>query len=124
VSINSCIEVDLSGQINAERVGSKQFRGVGGQVDFSRGARWSRGGRSIIAMPSTAANGTVSRIVPVLSPGAVVTTSRCDVDHVVTEHGVASLRGCTLRERAAALIAIAHPNFRDALTEEYHKRFR
>jgi 4-hydroxybutyrate CoA-transferase len=124
VSINSCLEVDLAGQVNAESVGSRQFSGIGGQVDFIRGARLSRGGRSIIAMPSTAARGTVSRIVPTLSPGAVVTTSRCDVDHIVTEHGVASLRGKTLRQRAEALIAIAHPDFRDPLTEEFRRRFR
>ncbi len=124
VSINSCLEVDLTGQINAESVGERQFSGVGGQVDFIRGARMSRGGRSIIAMPSTAARGTVSRIAPVLAPGAIVTTSRCDVDHVVTEYGVASLRGRTLRQRAEALIAIAHPDFRDALMEEYYKRFK
>jgi 4-hydroxybutyrate CoA-transferase len=124
VSINSCIEVDLSGQVNAESMGAKQFSGTGGQVDFIRGAKMSRGGRSIIAMPSTAARGKVSRIVTALSPGAIVTTSRCDVDHIVTEYGVASLRGRTLRERAAALIAIAHPDFRDSLTEEYEKRFR
>jgi 4-hydroxybutyrate CoA-transferase len=124
VSINSCIEVDLAGQVNAETLGPKQFSGTGGQVDFIRGAHLSRGGRSIIAMPSTAARGTVSRIVPVLSSGAVVTTSRCDVDHIVTEYGVASLRGRTLRERAAALIAIAHPDFREGLMEEYRRRFR
>ena len=124
VSINSCLEVDMSGQINAESVGARQFSGVGGQVDFIRGARASRGGRSIIAMPSTAARGTVSRIVPVLAPGAIVTTSRCDVDHIVTEYGVATMKGRTLRERAEALIAIAHPDFRDALGEEYGKRFR
>ena len=123
VSINSCLEVDLTGQINAESVGARQFSGVGGQVDFIRGAAMSRGGRSIIAMPSTAAKGTLSRIVPVLAPGAIVTTSRCDVDHIVTEYGIASLKGRTLRERAAALIAIAHPDFRDVLTEEYRKRF-
>ncbi len=123
VSINSCLEVDLTGQINAESVGARQFSGVGGQVDFIRGARMSSGGRSIIAMPSTAAKGKVSRIVPMLSPGAIVTTSRCDVDHVVTEYGVASLRGRTLAERAAALIAIAHPDFRDILKAEYRKQF-
>jgi 4-hydroxybutyrate CoA-transferase len=123
VSINSCLEVDLGGQINAESVGHRQFSGVGGQVDFIRGARSSRGGRSIIAMPSTAARGTVSRIVATLSPGSTVTTSRCDVDHIVTEHGVASLRGRTLRERAAALIAVAHPDFRDLLSEEFSRRW-
>ncbi len=117
VSINSCLEVDLSGQVNAESVAGRQFSGIGGQVDFIRGARMSRGGRSIIAMPSTAARGTVSRIVASFSPGSVVTTSRCDVDHIVTEYGVASLRGRTLRERARALIAIAHPDFREALAE-------
>ncbi len=84
----------------------------------------SRGGRSIIAMPSTAAKGTVSRIVPMLAPGAIVTTSRCDVDHVVTEYGVASLRGRTLRQRAEALIAIAHPDFRDGLAEEFSAKWR
>jgi 4-hydroxybutyrate CoA-transferase len=124
VSINSCLEVDLAGQVNAESVGPRQFSGVGGQVDFVRGAALSRGGRSIIAMPSTAAGGKVSRIVPVLSPGAVVTTSRCDVDHIVTEYGVASLRGRTLRQRAEALASIAHPEFRDALFDDIRQRFR
>ncbi len=124
VSINSCLEVDFTGQVNAESVGPRQFSGVGGQVDFIRGAKMSRGGRSIIAMPSTAAGGKVSRIVPALASGAIVTTSRCDVDHIVTEWGVASLRGRTLRQRAEALVAIAHPDFRDTLTEEYRKRFR
>lgn len=124
VSINSCLEVDLTGQVNAESVGSRQFSGTGGQVDFIRGARMSRGGRSIIAMPSTAARGKVSRIVPALATGAIVTTSRCDVDHIVTEYGVAHLRGRTLRERAAALVAIAHPDFRGMLEEEYSKRFK
>lgn len=124
VSINSCLEVDLTGQVNAESVGPRQFSGVGGQVDFIRGASMSRGGRSIIAMPSTAVRGTVSRIVPTLPPDAVVTTSRCDVDHIVTEYGVAALRGRTLRDRAAALIAIAHPDFRDVLDEEFRRRFK
>jgi 4-hydroxybutyrate CoA-transferase len=124
VSLNSCLEVDLTGQVNAESVGPRQFSGVGGQVDFVRGARLSRGGRSIIAMPSTAAGGKVSRIVPALSSGAVVTTSRYDVDHIVTEYGIAALRGRTLRERAAALASIAHPDFRDTLLEDIARRFR
>jgi 4-hydroxybutyrate CoA-transferase len=123
VSINSCIEVDLFGQVNAESLGLKQFSGTGGQVDFVRGAALSKGGRSIIAMPSTAARGTVSRIVPMLSAGAAVTTSRNDVDYIVTEYGLAKLKGKTLRERAGALIAIAHPDFRKSLTEEFERRF-
>jgi 4-hydroxybutyrate CoA-transferase len=124
VSINSCLEVDLTGQVNAESIGARQFSGMGGQVDFVRGATLSRGGRSIIAMPSTAAGGKISRIVPTLASGAIVTTSRCDVDNIVTEYGVAHLRGRTLRQRAEALAAIAHPDFRDTLKEEINKRFR
>ncbi|MBR4283338.1 MAG: acetyl-CoA hydrolase/transferase family protein [Anaerotignum sp.] len=123
VSINSCIQVDLVGQINAEVVKGMQFSGVGGQVDFIRGARMSKGGRSIIALPSTAAKGTISKIVPFLDHGAYVTTSRMDVDYIVTEYGIAHLWGKTLRERAKALIAIAHPDFRPTLAEEYAKRF-
>ena len=123
VSINSCIEVDLMGQVNAESIGTKQFSGTGGQVDYVRGASVSKGGRSIIAVPATASKGKVSRIVPFLSPGAAVTTSRNDVDYVVTEYGVAKLKGRTLAQRAEALIAIVHPDFRDELKEEYKKRF-
>ena len=123
VSINSCIEIDLMGQVNAESIGIKQFSGTGGQVDYVRGASVSKGGRSIIAVPATASKGKVSRIVPFLSPGAAVTTSRNDVDYVVTEYGVAKLKGRTLAQRAEALIAIAHPDFRDDLKEEYKKRF-
>ena len=100
-----------------------QFSGVGGQVDFIRGARMSKGGRSIIALPSTAAKGTISKIVPFLDHGAYVTTSRMDVDYIVTEYGIAHLWGKTLRERAKALIAIAHPDFRAGLAEEYKARF-
>jgi len=124
VSINSAVEVDLSGQVNAESVGRRMFSGVGGQVDFVRGAAMSRGGRSIIALPSTAAGGTASRIVAELAPGGVVTTSRCDVDCVVTEYGTAHLRGRTLRQRAEALAAIAHPDFREGLEREIRRRFR
>ncbi len=115
VSVNSAIEVDLTGQVNAEAICGVQFSGVGGQVDFVRGARLSKGGRSIIALPATAKGGSVSRIGPSLCSPAVVTTSRNDVDFVVTEYGVAALRGRSLRERAEALRAIAHPEFRDKL---------
>lgn len=123
VSINSCIEVDLMGQVNSETIGSKQFSGVGGQVDYIRGAAMSKEGISIIAIPSTARRGTVSRIVPNLAPGVAVTTSRNDIQYVVTEYGIANLKGKTLRERAEALIAVAHPDFRAELTEEVKKRF-
>lgn len=123
VSINSCVQVDLMGQVASESVGLRQISGVGGQVDFVRGAAMSKGGRSIIAMPATAARGTVSKIVPLLDEGAAVTTSRNDVDYIVTEYGVAHLKGRTLRERARALIEIAHPGFRDELKAEFEKRF-
>lgn len=123
VSINSCVQVDLMGQVSAESIGAQQISGVGGQVDFIRGAALSKGGRAVIAMPSTAAKGTVSRIVPLLDEGAAVTTSRNDVDYVVTEYGIAHLKGRTLQERAKALIQIAHPDFRDSLHESYAKRF-
>ena len=119
VSINSCVEVDLMGQVASESVGMKQISGVGGQVDFVRGANMSKGGRTIMAMPATAAKGTISKIVPLLAEGAAVTTSRCDVDYVVTEYGVAQLHGKSLRE----LINIAAPEFREALGAEYEKRF-
>ena len=123
VSINSCVEVDLMGQVCSESIGLKQISGVGGQVDFVRGAKMSKNGRTIMAMPSTAARGTVSKIVPFLAEGAAVTTSRCDVDYVVTEYGIAQLHGHTLRERARQLIAIAAPEFREGLNEEFAKRF-
>lgn len=123
VSINSCLQVDLLGQVCSEAVGTKQFSGVGGQVDFIRGAAMSRGGRAIIAMPSTAAKGTLSRIVVQHGAGAVITTSRNDVDTVVTEYGIAQLRGKTLRERAQSLIAIAHPDFREELKAQCRAQF-
>lgn len=118
VAINSALQVDLMGQINAEMIGSRQFSGVGGQVDFIRGASRSKDGIGIIALPSTAARGTVSRITCELDRGAAATTSRNDVHYVVTEYGVANLRGKTLRQRAAALISIAHPDFRTKLYDE------
>lgn len=124
VSINSCVEVDLMGQVCSESIGLKQISGVGGQVDFVRGANMSKGGRTIMAMPATAAKGTISKIVPLLTTGAAVTTSRCDVDYVVTEYGIAQLHGHTLRDRAKQLIAIAAPEFREDLQKEFEKRFK
>ena len=115
ISINSALQVDLMGQVNAEMIGDVQFSGVGGQVDFVRGAGRSPGGKSIIAVPSTAAKGKISRICHQLDTGAAVSTSRNDVHYVVTEYGIADLRGKTVRQRAAALTAIAHPDFRDQL---------
>ena len=115
VAINSALEVDLTGQVCADSIGPKFYSGVGGQVDFIRGAARSKGGKPIIALPSTAKNDTVSRIVWQLQPGAGVVTTRNDVHFVVTEYGVANLHGKTIRERAQALIGIAHPQFREAL---------
>ena len=118
MSINSALQVDLMGQVNAEMIGDKQYSGIGGQVDYVRGASRSAGGKSIIALPSTASGGKISRIAIELDRGAAVSTSRNDIHYVVTEYGAAELRGKNLRDRARALIAIAHPDFREALTEE------
>jgi len=115
VAINSAVEVDVTGQVCADSIGTKPYSGFGGQVDFIRGAARSKGGIPIIALPSTAKDGTLSRIVPTLCPGAGVVTSRADVHYVVTEHGIAYLHGKTLRQRAEALIAIADPKFQDEL---------
>ena len=123
VSVNSCMQVDLQGQVCSEAVGLKQFSGIGGQVDFVRGAAFSKGGRSILAFPASAKGGTVSKIVPFLTEGAPVTTSRTDVDYIVTEYGIAKLKGRTLRDRARQLINIAAPQFRDDLAVEFEKRF-
>ena len=117
VAINSALQVDLTGQVCADSLGTKPYSGFGGQLDFIRGAARSKGGMPIIALPSTACGGTVSRIVPVLEPGAGVVTSRADVHYVVTEHGIAYLHGKTLRERAEALIAIADPRFKQELED-------
>jgi acyl-CoA hydrolase/RimJ/RimL family protein N-acetyltransferase len=122
VSINAAIEVDLTGQVCADSLGSAFYNGVGGQVDFTRGAARSRGGKPIIVLPSTAAHGTISRIVAQLKPGAAVTTSRADVHYVVTEHGVACLHGKCIRERAMALIQVADPAFRPWLLNEAKAR--
>lgn len=123
VSINSCLQVDLMGQVSSESIGLTQFSGVGGQVDYVRGASMAKGGKSIIAIPSTASKGKLSRIVPFIDQGSAITTSRNDVHYVVTEYGVANLRGKTLKERARNLIDIAHPDFRESLEEEYTRRF-
>ncbi len=115
VAINSALEVDLTGQVCADSLGTYFYSGIGGQVDFLRGAAGSRGGKPIVALPATAKRGAISRIVPVLTPGAGVVTSRGLTHYVVTEYGVASLHGKTVRERAEALIQIAHPSFREEL---------
>ena len=101
----------------------RQISGIGGQMDFVRGANLSKGGRSIIALHSTTRDESESKIVPTITTGGPVTTGRCDVNYIVTEYGVAQLRGQTLRERAKRLIAVAHPKFRAELAEEYAKRF-
>jgi acyl-CoA hydrolase len=121
IAINSALQVDLTGQVCSDSLGTKPYSGFGGQLDFIRGAARSKGGKPIIALPSTARHGTVSRIVPVLDAGAGVVTGRADVHYVVTEHGIAYLHGKTLRQRAEALIAIADPGFRAEL-EEFAER--
>lgn len=123
VAINSALSVDLLGQVAADTLPGIQFSGVGGQVDFVRGTHDAKNGRAIIALPATAVNGTVSRIVSTLAPGQAVTTSRYDVDYVVTEYGVAHLRWKTNRQRAKALINIAAPEYRDQLRFEYEKLY-
>lgn len=115
ISVNAALEVDFYGQVCAESVGTRHVSGTGGQSDYVRGAVMSSGGKSFIAFPSTAQNGAVSRICPTLTPGAVVSTSKNDVDYIVTEYGLAKLRGKTLSQRTEALIAIAHPKFRAEL---------
>jgi acyl-CoA hydrolase len=118
VTINASLQVDLLGQCGSESIGHLPYSGTGGQVDFVRAANRSRGGKSFIVLPSTAKDGTVSRIVPTLSAGTHATTSKNDVNYVVTEWGMAQLRGKSARQRAQALIAIAHPDFRPWLREE------
>lgn len=123
VSVNSCIQVDLQGQVVSDTVGLNQISGVGGQVDFVRGATMSKNGRSVMAMPSTAKGGTISKIVPTITDNSAVTTSRNDVNYVVTEYGIAQLKGQTLKNRARALIKIAHPDFREELCKVFEERF-
>ncbi|WP_435624590.1 acetyl-CoA hydrolase/transferase family protein [Flagellimonas sp.] len=121
-AINSAIEIDLTGQVCADTIGSWQFSGVGGQMDFIRGASLSKGGKPIFAMPS-ATNKGVSKIVPFLKEGAGVTTTRAHVHYVATEHGVVNLYGMNLQQRADALISIAHPDFREELEQAAYNRF-
>jgi len=123
VAINSAISIDLTGQVSADSIGTRFYSGVGGQMDFMRGAALAPEGRAIIALPSTAAGGSISRIAPVLAEGAGVVTSRAHVRTVVTEYGVAELFGRSIRERATALIAIAHPDFRDDLEREARRLY-
>ena len=123
VAINSALEVDLTGQVCADSIGTKLFSGFGGQVDFIRGAAYSEGGKPIIALPSTTKDEKISRIVPMLKPGAGVVTSRGDVHYVVTEYGIAQLWGKSIKERTVELIKIAHPKFRDELTEFAKKTY-
>ncbi|MCB1121284.1 MAG: GNAT family N-acetyltransferase, partial [Verrucomicrobiae bacterium] len=126
-AINVALEIDLTGQVCADSLGNKFYSGIGGQVDFNRGAARAINGKAIIAMPSTARDGTVSRIVAHLTPGAGVVTTRGDVHYIVTEHGVAYLHGKNVEERALALISIAHPDFRaqllrDAIEAKYVRK--
>jgi 4-hydroxybutyrate CoA-transferase len=123
VAINSALEIDLTGQVCSDSIGTKLYSGIGGQVDFIRGASRSEGGKPIIALPSTTKGDTISRIVPTLKNGAGVVTSRGDVDYVVTEYGAVNLWGKTLQERAKALIKIAHPKFRDELTKYAKEKY-
>lgn len=123
VAINSALEVDLTGQVVADSLGYDFYSGIGGQVDFVTGASISKGGKAIIALPSTAKNETVSRITPRLAEGAGVVTSRGNVQYVVTEYGIASLKGKSIRERALELIRVAHPKFRSQLLEEVRQHY-
>ena len=122
ISVNAALEVDFYGQVCAESLGTYHISGTGGQSDFVRGATQAKGGKSFIAFSSTAKDGTVSRITPILTPGAQVSTSKNDVDCIVTEYGIAKLRGRPLSQRARALIAIAHPAFRDQLAFQAKKQ--
>jgi acyl-CoA hydrolase len=117
VAINATLQIDLLGQCGSESLGHTPYSGTGGQADFVRAANRSRGGQAFIVLPSTAKDDSITRIVPTLTPGTHISTSKNDVNYVVTEFGVAQLRGKTAKQRAQELIAIAHPNFRAELTE-------
>ncbi len=121
ISINTAIQVDIMGQVCSQSIGTRHFSGTGGQVDTHRGAQMSEGGKGIIALRSTAKNGTISTIVPTLAPGAGVTVPSQDVDTIVTEYGSAQLRGLSVNKRMEALIRIAHPDFRESIREEAHR---
>ena len=118
ISINSALQIDLTGQICSESIGSRQYSGSGGQTDMAIGAAHARGGRNVIAVASTKKGGTISTIMPTLAPGSVVTLSRNEIDFVVTEYGIARLRGLSVRERVKNLIAVDHPDFRAELKKE------
>ncbi len=122
-AINSAIEIDLTGQVCADTIGNRQYSGVGGQMDFIRGAALSQGGKPIFAMPSVTAKG-ISKITPYLKQGAGITTTRAHVHHVATEYGVVDLFGKNLKQRAKALISIAHPSHREKLEKESQERFK
>jgi 4-hydroxybutyrate CoA-transferase len=124
ISINSTVEVDFYGQLASESIGKMQISGTGGQVDFIRGANRSRGGKSIIVINSTAQGGTKSKIVPFFGEGTPITCGRAEVDYIVTEHGIAHIKGKTLRNRARELVNVAHPDFRGQLVGEWEKIFR
>jgi acyl-CoA hydrolase len=119
IAINSAIEVDLTGQVCADSIGARMYSGVGGQMDFIRGAALSEGGKAIIALPSTTKNGE-SRIVPYLKQGAGVVTTRSHSQYIITEYGIADLYGKTLKQRAALLVNIAHPDHRESISRKYH----
>jgi acyl-CoA hydrolase len=121
ISVNTALQVDILGQVCSQSIGTRQFSGTGGQLDTHRGAQMSSGGRGIIALRSTAKNGSISTIVPTLAPGAGVTVPSQDVDTIITEYGVAELRGRCVKDRMEALARIAHPNFRDWIRDEAHR---
>jgi len=121
ISVNTALQIDILGQVCSQSIGTRQFSGTGGQLDTHRGAQMSEGGRGIIALRSTAKNGSISTIVPTLAPGAGVTVPCQDVDTIITEYGVAELRGRCVKDRMEALINIAHPNFRDWIRDEAHR---
>ena len=123
VAINSALEIDLTGQVCADSIGTYQYSGIGGQMDFMRGASLSVGGKPIIAMPSVTSKG-ISRIVPQLKPGAGVVTTRGHVHYIATEHGVVNLYGKNMEQRARLLISIAHPDHREMLEQNYFERFK